>query len=484
MTRSFFLANQEIFALTDPTGSFEEPVVVVGAGLAGCEAAWQLAQRGVAVVLYEMKPERMSPAHRSPDLAELVCSNSLRANTLGNAVGLLKEEMRRLDSLVLRVADATAVPAGKALAVDRVEFARAITGAITSHPKIELRPERVTRIPEARNVILATGPLTDSELAKDLARQLGEQYLYFYDAISPTLYADSIDESIAFRASRYDADTGEGEGDYLNLPLSREQYEGFVDELLRAETVPLHEFEKALYFEGCLPIEEMARRGRETLAFGPMKPVGLLDPRTGRRPHAVVQLRREDKSGTLWNLVGCQTKLRVGEQKRIFRMLPGLEEAVFARFGSIHRNTYVNAPIQLDEELQLRKRPGVFLAGQMAGVEGYVESAALGLMAGIGVARRVLGLPREAPPPETAHGALLRHLQNADAKHFQPMNVNYGLFPPLSLEQATVLAKSGRRVKRGKREKNEQLAERALESLRTYRERVAVGDAKSEQGVA
>ncbi len=462
----------------------DEPVVVVGAGLAGCEAAWQLARRGVAVVLYEMKPERMSPAHRSPDLAELVCSNSLRANTLGNAVGLLKEEMRQLDSLVLRVADETAVPAGKALAVDRIEFARAVTVAIMSNPRIELRSARVTRIPDARNVILATGPLTDSELAEDLSKQLGEQYLYFYDAISPTLYTDSIDHSIAFRASRYDADTGEGEGDYLNLPLSREQYESFVDELLRAETVPLHEFEKALYFEGCLPIEEMARRGRETLAYGPMKPVGLVDPRTGRRPHAVVQLRREDKSGTLWNLVGCQTKLRVGEQKRIFRMLPGLSEAVFARFGGVHRNTYVNAPHKLDADLQLKNRPGVFLAGQMAGVEGYVESAALGLMAGIVVARRVLGLPREVPPAETAHGALLRHLQNADAKHFQPMNVNYGLFPALELERATVLAKSGRRVRLGKREKNEQLAARALESLRLYRERVSVADSLVEQGAA
>jgi methylenetetrahydrofolate--tRNA-(uracil-5-)-methyltransferase len=347
---------------------------------------------------------------------------------------------------------------------------------------IELRSARVTRIPDARNVILATGPLTDSELAEDLSKQLGDEYLYFYDAISPTLYTDSIDHTIAFRASRYDADTGEGEGDYLNLPLSREQYESFVDELLRAETVPLHEFEKALYFEGCLPIEEMARRGRETLAYGPMKPVGLVDPRSGRRPHAVVQLRREDKSGTLWNLVGCQTKLRVGEQKRIFRMLPGLSEAVFARFGGVHRNTYVNAPLQLDAELQLKHRPGVFLAGQMAGVEGYVESAALGLMAGIGVARRVLGLPLEVPPAETAHGALLRHLRNADAKHFQPMNVNYGLFPALELERATVLAKSGRRVKLGKREKNEQLAERALESLRVYRERVSVPDSIGEPG--
>ena len=473
--------------MTDSPPSPADPVLVVGGGLAGCEAAWQVARRGVAVVLCEMKPERMSPAHGSTDLAELVCSNSLRANTLGNAVGLLKEEMRRLDSLILRVADATAVPAGKALAVDRVEFARAVTSAIRSHPLIELRSERVTRIPTASHVILATGPLTDSELAADLARQLGEQYLYFYDAISPTLYADSIDSAIAFRASRYDADdtqVGEGEGDYLNLPLSREQYEGFVDELLRAETVPLHEFEKALYFEGCLPIEEIARRGRETLAFGPMKPVGLVDPRTGRRPHAVVQLRREDKVGTLWNLVGCQTKLRVGEQKRIFRMLPGLSEAVFARFGSIHRNTYVNAPLQLDAELQLKKRPGVFLAGQMAGVEGYVESAALGLLAGIGVARRVLGLPYEAPPADTAHGALLRHLQNADAKHFQPMNVNYGLFPALELERATYVAKSGRRVRRPKREKNEQLAERALASLRDYRERVAVVDSGSAQGAA
>lgn len=460
--------------MTDRDPSASEPVVVVGGGLAGCEAAWQLAQRGVPVLLLEMKPLHLSPAHSSSDLAELVCSNSLRANTLGNAVGLLKEEMRRLDSLVLRAADATAVPAGKALAVDRALFARRITEAITSHPRIALRGERVTRIPEAANVILATGPLTDSALAADLAEQLGEAYLYFYDAISPTLYADSIDETIAFRASRYDADTGEGEGDYLNLPLSREQYEAFVDELLRAETVPLHEFEKALYFEGCLPIEEMARRGRETLAYGPMKPVGLTDPRTGRRPYAVVQLRREDRAGTLWNLVGCQTKLRVGEQKRIFRMLPGLAEGVFARFGSIHRNTYVNAPLQLDETLQLRKRPGVYLAGQMAGVEGYVESAALGLLAGIGVARQVLGLPRVVPPAETAHGALLRHLQNADAKHFQPMNVNYGLFPPLELERATVLAKSGRRVRLGKREKNDQLAARALEQLASFREHVAV----------
>ncbi len=451
---------------------------VVGAGLAGSEAAWQLAERGLRVRLFDMKPERLSPAHASPDFAELVCSNSLRANTLGNAVGLLKEEMRRLGSLVIRVADETAVPAGKALAVDRVRFARGITEAIESHPRIEVVRTRVTRIPDDRPVILATGPLTDAELAADLGRVLGEEYLYFYDAISPTLYLDSIDQEIVFRASRYD-EAEEGEGDYLNVPLSREQYEAFVAALLEAETVPLHDFEKALYFEGCLPIEEMARRGRDTLAYGPMKPVGLVDPRTGRRPHAVVQLRQEDRSGTLWNLVGCQTKLRVGEQKRLFRMLPGLEGAIFARFGSIHRNTYVNAPVQLDERLQLRASPGVHLAGQMAGVEGYVESAALGYLAGVVVARDCLGLPYEAPPAETAHGALLRHLQNADAKHFQPMNVNYGLFPPLSPEELRAPVTHGgggrRRKKLPKREKNQKLAERALESLAGYRARVCSG---------
>jgi methylenetetrahydrofolate--tRNA-(uracil-5-)-methyltransferase len=448
------------------------PIVIVGAGLAGCEAAWQIAERGLGVVLYEMKPERMSPAHTSKDFAELVCSNSLRANTLGNAVGLLKEEMRRLGSLVLRVADATAVPAGKALAVDREQFAAGITKAIEGHARIEIRRERVVGIPDAAYVILATGPLTDTDLAQELGHLMGEKYLYFYDAISPTIYLDSIDESVVFRASRYDET---GEGDYLNVPLTREEYEGLVDELLRAETVPLHAFETAMYFEGCLPIEEMARRGRDTLAFGPMKPVGLIDPRTGKRPHAVVQLRQEDRGGTLFNLVGCQTKLRVGEQKRILRMLPGLADAVFARFGSIHRNTYVNAPLQLDPDLQLKARPGVFLAGQMAGVEGYVESAALGYLAGVGVARRALGLPARRPPAETAHGALLRHLQNADARHFQPMNVNYGLFPPLTPEQATFIARSGRRKKLPKREKNQKLAERALDALADFGAEVAQG---------
>jgi methylenetetrahydrofolate--tRNA-(uracil-5-)-methyltransferase len=374
------------------------------------------------------------------------------------------------------------VPAGKALAVDRHLFSEGITNAIKNEPLIEIRHECVVKIPDHPLVILATGPLTDSELAADLTQTLGEESLYFYDAISPTIYADSIDESIVFRASRYDDEKEEPEGDYLNVPLSKEEYETFVAELLEAETVPLHAFEAAMYFEGCLPIEEIARRGPNTLAFGPMKPVGLTDPRTGRWPHAVVQLRREDQAGTLWNLVGCQTKMRVGEQKRIIRMLPGLGDAVFARFGSIHRNTYVNAPIQLDASLQMKARPGVYLAGQMAGVEGYVESAALGYLVGETVACRALGLPHEPAPAETAHGALLRHLQNADAKHFQPMNVNYGLFPPLSRDESTFVAKSGRRKKLPKREKNEKLAARALESLHTYRARteralVAAGSA-------
>jgi methylenetetrahydrofolate--tRNA-(uracil-5-)-methyltransferase len=471
--------------MSDGSSSGQAPVVVVGAGLAGSEAAWQLAQRDVPVVLYEMKPERRSPAHVSDDFAELVCSNSLRANTLGNAVGLLKEEMRQLGSLVIDVADRTAVPAGRALAVDRLRFSSGITEAIRSHPRIEVRHERIARIPDDEWVILATGPLTDPELAEDLAKTLGDEYLYFYDAISPTIYADSIDESIVFRASRYD----DGVGDYLNVPLSRDEYEGFVDALLEAETVPLHDFEAALYFEGCLPIEEMARRGRDTLAFGPMKPVGLVDPRTGRRPHAVVQLRQEDRAGVLWNLVGCQTKLRIGEQKRLFRSLPGLGTAIFARFGSIHRNTYVNAPVQLDGGLELRRRPGVVLAGQMAGVEGYVESAALGYLAGARVARSVRGLEWEPPPPETAHGALLAHLGNADAKHFQPMNVNYGLFPPLGRdvvdaalagldaeradERGRGRPRRGGRRKLPKHEKNEMLAARALEALASYRARTS-----------
>jgi methylenetetrahydrofolate--tRNA-(uracil-5-)-methyltransferase len=435
----------------------EPQVVVVGAGLAGCEAAWQVARRGLDVVLHEMKPVRLSPAHSSPDFAELVCSNSLRASGLGNAVGLLKEEMRRLGSLVMAAADQTAVPAGKALAVDRVAFARRITEAIESHPRIRVERGLVQRIPDAERVILATGPLTEPALARELGELLGEEYLYFYDAISPIVYSDSIDHEIAFRASRYD----EGEGDYLNLPLSEAEYFGFVEALLAAETVPLHRFEASLFFEGCLPIEEMARRGPRTLAFGPMKPVGLRDPRNGTRPFAVVQLRQEDKRGVLYNLVGFQTRLRVGEQQRILRTLPGLAGAVFARHGSVHRNTYLNAPRCLLPTLELRRRPGCWIAGQIAGVEGYVESAALGGLAGIFAAHAAR---RETPPrpdPTTAHGALLHYLGAADPRNFQPMNVNFGLFPPLADAP----------LKLRKPEKYARLAARALEALQPFASR-------------
>ena len=434
-------------------------LTVVGGGLAGCEAAWQAARRGVDVTLYEMKPLRFSPAHTSSDLAELVCSNSLRSNSVTNAVGLLKEEMRRLDSLVISAADESAVPAGRALAVDRVAFARRITEAIESHPRISVEHTVVERIPASGRVILATGPLTAPELARDLQDLLGDEYLYFYDALSPIVYADSIDHDVAFRASRYE----EGDGDYLNLPLDEAGYEAFVDALLSAETVPLHRFEALLYFEGCLPIEEMARRGRQTLAYGPMKPVGLTDPRTRRRPHAVVQLRQEDKRGILYNLVGFQTKLRIGEQQRILRGLPGLSEAVFARYGSVHRNTYLNAPRRLLPSLEVRSRPGLYVAGQMAGVEGYVESAALGLLAGVNASFAARGDEPVLPDEATAHGALLRYLVGADPRNFQPMNVNYGLFPPL--------ADLPRRTP--KREKHARLAKRALEALAPFAERTA-----------
>jgi len=434
-------------------------LAVVGAGLAGCEAAWQAACRGLDVTLYEMKPLRYSPAHASPDFAELVCSNSLRSNVLTNAVGLLKEEMRRLGSLVLTAADETAVPAGRALAVDRAAFARRITESLESHPRIAVEHAIVERIPEDERVILATGPLTAPELARDLQRLLGDEYLYFYDALSPIIYADSIDHEVAFRASRYE----EGEGDYLNLPLTQAEYEAFIDQLLAAETVPLRKFEASLYFEGCLPVEETARRGRMTLAFGPMKPVGLRDPRTGKQPYAVVQLRQEDKRGMLYNIVGFQTKLRIGEQKRIFRGLPGLAQAEFARCGSVHRNTYVNAPRWLLPSLELRARRGLYIAGQMAGVEGYVESAALGWLAGVNAAFAARGEPPPTPPETTAHGALVRHLVGANPKRFQPMNVNYGLFP--------AIPDLPRRVR--KREKYERYARRALEDLAPYRQRTA-----------
>ncbi|MEE9278804.1 MAG: methylenetetrahydrofolate--tRNA-(uracil(54)-C(5))-methyltransferase (FADH(2)-oxidizing) TrmFO [Myxococcota bacterium] len=433
-------------------------VSVIGGGLAGCEAAWQLAQRSLPVRLYEMKPARFSPAHTSPWLAELVCSNSFRSDLPASAVGLLHEEMRRLDSLILRAADACRVPAGQALAVDRGQFSREVSQAIAGRPEVEVVRAEVTELPEGL-VILATGPLTSDALAGEISEICGEG-LYFYDSISPVVYADSLDYEQIFRASRYDP----GEGDYLNIPLGREAYYAFVAELVRAEKVPLQRFEEARYFEGCLPIEVMAERGRDTLAFGPMKPVGLRDPRGGEPPFAVVQLRQEDKTETLYNLVGFQTKLRIAEQRRIFRSLPGMAGAVFARYGSAHRNTFVCSPVLLDDQLQHRKRDGLYFAGQIAGVEGYVESAALGLLAGIFVAGRALGAPAAPPPPTTALGALLRHLREAAPKNFQPMNVNYGLFPPL-----------GQRGRTPKRERNLRMSARALEDLAPWAAAVGSG---------
>ncbi len=434
-----------------------ELVHIIGGGLAGCEAAWQLARRDVSVRLYEMRPVRFSPAHSSEKLAELVCSNSLRSDQIHNAVGLLHEEMRRLSSLILTIADEVRVPAGKALAVDRTAFASGVTERIEAEPRIELVREEVSKLPHGV-VIVATGPLTSDALAETVRGLCGDQ-LYFYDSISPTLYADSLDLSVIYRASRYE----EGEGDYLNIALTKEQYYAFVDAIAQAEKVPLHRFEAPHYFEGCLPIEVMVKRGRDTLAFGPLKPVGLRDPRTGEAAFAVVQLRQEDKRGTLYNMVGCQTRMRIGEQKRIFRSLPSMREAVFARFGSVHRNTFIRSPALLDDHLEHLQRPGLFFAGQIAGVEGYVESAALGLLAGVHAAFRVRGEAAPLPPETTALGALLRHVRASNSKGFQPMNVNYGLFPPLP-------APPGRRLPRTpKRDRNLRMSQRALQDLEPYR---------------
>lgn len=403
---------------------------VIGGGLAGCEAAWQAAQQGVRVTLYEMKPQRFSPAHESAQLGELVCSNSLRSNAVDSAAGLLKEEMRQLGSLLMQVADQAAVPAGTALAVDRAQFAAALTEAIGSHPLITVRREEVLQIPEttAGPVVLAAGPLLSGSLAEHLQALTGGEHLAFYDAIAPIVDVDSLDMNIIYRKSRWDDD---GPGDYLNCPMDREQYEQFMAVLGSAQTVPLHAFEDAKYFEGCLPIEVMCERGADTLRFGPMKPIGLAHPVTGQVYHAVVQLRSENREGTAYNLVGFQTKLTYGEQQRVFRTIPGLERAVFLRLGSIHRNTFVCAPRVIEPTLQMRQRPGLFLAGQLSGVEGYIESTAMGLLAGINAARLVQGKALLTPPPATAHGALIQHLTVSDPAHFQPSNVNFGLFPPL-----------------------------------------------------
>jgi len=401
-------------------------LTVIGGGLAGCEAAWFAAEAGDAVCLYEMRPGRGTEAHSGDRLAELVCSNSFRNNSIETAVGLLKDEMRRLGSLVIRCADAHAVPAGAALAVDRERFAAAVTAAVTAHPRITIVREEATAMPDGV-VIVASGPLTSPALSAVLQERLGQQHLYFYDAIAPIVTADSIDRSIAFPASRYD----KGGDDYLNCPFTRDEYYAFVDAVLAADKVPTRDFERCVYFEGCMPIEEMARRGRDTLAFGPMRPVGLVDPRTGKRPFAVVQARQDNAAATLYNLVGFQTKMTYPAQRRVLRMIPGLAGAEFVRLGSLHRNTFINSPAVLRPTLQLRAAPTVFLAGQLIGVEGYVESAASGILAGLNAVRLLAQRPLLVPPPSTALGSLVAYVTEPARRDFQPVNANYGLFPTM-----------------------------------------------------
>ncbi len=427
-----------------------EQATVIGAGLAGCEAAWQLARRGVPTTLIEMKPDKYTPAHHHAGFAELVCSNSLRSDQLTNAVGLLKEEMRQLGSLVMRAADATRVPAGGALAVDREAFSQYITDAVSGHPLITVEHAEVTQLP-ARNAIIATGPLTSDALAAQIAALPGLQTLNFFDAAAPIVSGESLDMDKVFRQSRY----GRGD-DYLNCPMSREEYEAFYQALLTAEKADVHGFGGTQVFEGCMPIEVMAARGEMVMAFGPMKPVGLTDPRTGREPYAAVQLRAENAAGTMYNLVGFQTRLKWGEQKRVFSMIPGLEHAEFLRYGVMHRNTFLHSPGFLDANYQMISRPGVYFAGQMTGVEGYVESASSGMVAGISLARQLLGLAPVDFTQLTAIGALAHHVAHASGD-FQPMNANFGLIAPCE-----------RRI-RNKQERYGQIAARALNVIEALR---------------
>jgi methylenetetrahydrofolate--tRNA-(uracil-5-)-methyltransferase len=425
--------------------------------LAGCEAAWQASRAGARVILYEMRPAHPTPAHKTGHLAELVCSNSLKSETENTAPWLLKEELRRLGSLLLEVAAATRVPGGQALAVDRDRFATEVSRRIEACPGIEVRREEVKSIPDEGIVIIATGPLTSDALAAEIARITGAERLYFYDSISPIVDGETIDRSIAFPASRYGKSL-DGTGDYLNCPLTRDDYERFVDALLEAQAHTPHIPDDIPYFEACLPIEELARRGRDTLRFGPMKPTGLIDPRTGRQPYAVVQLRPENLRCGSYNMVGFQNYLRYGEQARIFRMIPGLEHAEFLRYGQIHRNTYINGPALLRATLQLRTEPRIFFAGQIAGVEGYVESIATGLVAGRNAAALALGHPVWVPPRETALGSLCHYVSGADPRHYQPANITFDLLPPLGEE-------TQRRLRRDRKARHAALCRRALEAL-------------------
>ena len=426
-------------------------VNVIGAGLAGSEAAWQLAKRDIPVRLYEMRPVKQTPAHHTSQFAELVCSNSLRANTLTNAVGVLKEEMRLLDSVIIQSADDCAVPAGGALAVDRHEFAAKVTDRVKNHPNVTVINEEVTKIPEGLTVI-ATGPLTSEALSEQLQELTGEDYLYFYDAAAPIIEKDSIDMDKVYLKSRYD----KGEAAYLNCPMSEEEFDLFYNALITAETAPIKAFEKEVFFEGCMPIEEMAQRGRKTMLFGPMKPVGLEDPRTGKKPFAVVQLRQDDAAGTLFNIVGFQTHLKWGAQKDVLQLIPGLEHAEIVRYGVMHRNTFINSPKVLKATYQFNSREDLFFAGQMTGVEGYVESAASGLIAGMNAARIFTGKEPVQFPIETAIGSMANYITTTNSKNFQPMNANFGLFPDLPEKI------------RKKQERNEQHAKRALESVQNF----------------
>lgn len=423
-------------------------VNIIGAGLAGSEAAWQVAQAGVPVTLYEMRPVKMTEAHHTSNFAELVCTNSLRGNNLTNAVGVLKEEMRRLDSVVITSADKTAVPAGGALAVDRDEFSKLITQRVKEHPLVTVVEEEITKIPEGITII-ATGPLTSAPLAQAIKDFNGSEGFYFYDAAAPIIDKSTIDMDKVYLKSRYD----KGEAAYLNCPMTEDEFNAFYDELVAAEVAPLKEFEKEKFFEGCMPIEVMAKRGRKTMLFGPLKPVGLEDPKTGKRPYAVIQLRQDNAVASLYNIVGFQTHLKWGEQKRVFRMIPGLENAEIVRYGVMHRNSFMNSPELLQQTYQSRLRNDLFFAGQMTGVEGYVESAASGLIAGINAARLAKDEEPTIFPQETAIGSLAYYITHASGKHFQPMNANFGLLPELP-----------ERI-RDKKSRYEALANRALESL-------------------
>nr|WGE05943.1 FADH(2)-oxidizing methylenetetrahydrofolate--tRNA-(uracil(54)-C(5))-methyltransferase TrmFO [Bacillus subtilis] len=428
----------------------QRTVNVIGAGLAGSEAAWQLAKRGIQVKLYEMRPVKQTPAHHTDKFAELVCSNSLRSNTLANAVGVLKEEMRALDSAIIAAADECSVPAWGALAVDRHEFAASVTNRVKNHPNVTVINEEVTEIPEG-STIIATGPLTSESLSAQLKELTGEDYLYFYDAAAPIVEKDSLDMDKVYLKSRYD----KGEAAYLNCPMTEEEFDRFHEALTSAETVPLKEFEKEIFFEGCMPIEVMAKRGKKTMLFGPMKPVGLEHPVTGKRPYAVVQLRQDDAAGTLYNIVGFQTHLKWGDQKEVLKLIPGLENVEIVRYGVMHRNTFINSPSLLKPTYQFKNRSDLFFAGQMTGVEGYVESAASGLVAGINAAKLVLGEELVIFPQETAIGSMAHYITTTNQKNFQPMNANFGLLKELPVKI------------KNKKERNEQYANRAIETIQT-----------------